>query len=1665
MFTKLSRETKKWVAYLLMAAIIFSDAGLVKAGDVSTENYNTEGNVIYSDVYHDYSDSELYDSGYMDYAEGVIVEDGTVEESAVFATSFEDNNTDNTKEAVSTENETVCFESEKDSSGNKEGILKYIDDLKEEKNNATPKKNLVNEIIEAIENGVKYIIYGSEDNVDLPVGSGGVSGNFTVSFNMNDGTGAIYRTETSVSADSIILEPTAPTRAGYTFSGWYKEAGCTNEWIFASDTVTEDTTLYAKWTIKTYKVTFHVTNGTLSLSSTDVKYGNAVTMPTVTPDPGHKINEKWYKDAGLTVEYNVTDPVTEALDLYAKCEETTPTKYTVTFDTQGGSTVPSQTVSVNELATKPTPDPTKTGYTFGGWYKDSKCTDGNEWNFDTEIKSDITLFAKWTAIEYSISCNTAEHGTIKASVSKATAGTEVTITGTPEDGYVLKSIKVNGGEDIPAQEDGKTAKFIMPAADATVTATFVKLYKIVADSSIKNADVIITPDKQIAGGIVKIKVAPKTGYYVKTVSANGTNIKSTSMPTDVEKGSTIEKNDYVMPAEDVVITAEVEKIDYTITKTATNATISVTGSKEKANYGDTVEFTVSPLADNEIGLVEVIKNRDKSEVSYDVTAGTYSFTMPAGEVTINVIAGKKHKLEISEDMKTVSANGAISLSTGEGDIVSGNKITATVTPKTGYRVKRDGGKPYIIVRAGGVDSIVWATNPANPNEFVFNMPDADAVVLAEFEPIPKWTVSFNMIPADVSTQKIEPQKDVEDGTIISAPEVTPVTGYKLYGWYKDSECTEANKWDFSTDKVTANITLYAKWVKLHTVTFNMLSHGTQIAPVTNVENGRTISKPSPEPTDTDYIFGGWYKEEDCANVWNFATDVVVKDMTLYAKWIKSAPEPGKVSVLFGRLAYDYDELATYNIASKLTILQGTKKIADISVDEDIEKGAVELLPGDYVLTEKDTPYSYEKAADVNFSITSDGTVMIGDEPATYFDGKQIVELISAREYTYAVFEKLDDEGGFVEGANLDIYKAIDVDVYENENGEYKEIDIAGEPVDSIVNTARGFYEQIGLHEDKTKHLKYGEHYVIYESKTPEGYLQACPLEFFIQADLVSKSDIVYVWNYKDGYVQEEIYFEETDLWLDREPQHPCVVMVDIKMSNPTVKIRVVDEDSNDDYDLKDATVVIISDEDGKVVDDWISDGKIFEKKLTPGKKYTLTMEKAPVGYSSVRDDIEFEVGEDGKVYVYGEKQKDNCLYLSARLEYDVDTLVPVSIKKITGAGQHLSGAELAIYDYYQDGAVVGGIWRPTSKSVTSVTLYDATEDHIDLGEAFFTSTGKMEYALFPQHKYVLYELNAPSLYEVAEPVEFTMGYVTNENKNVNLPTSVQMIDKISSSVMTTVYIRKLASNTKSWLKGAVLYVYPVDGESKFDMNNQATYTAKIITNGTNQPVNVNYYKYYVLRETAAPSGYAVAGDITFCVKEDGVYVNGQRLADNTPITMIDMYTSSSKSDKDDDDDNKKDKSSSSSTESNITNGSPLVISGGTAGTPSTVAPGTSSLPAAGTPGGLKGVYPTTVNIGGVNVTVDPATFYQTVEYLVANKNNVPQNVKNLVDAYIDKILEVNPNFFDNASAAVKGYVLGRRRGKLPQTGGFVGTPSMYLLALLILMMGLWLVVYDKKRVK
>ncbi|MCQ2795746.1 MAG: InlB B-repeat-containing protein [Bacilli bacterium] len=82
-----------------------------------------------------------------------------------------------------------------------------------------------------------------------------------------------------------------------------------------------------------------------------------------------------------------------SIALLASCGGT-PTQHIVTFESNGGTHINTQKVNDKKTAIEPNPAPTKTDYTFGGWFVTPEFT-GEAFNFSTPITSDITLFAKW----------------------------------------------------------------------------------------------------------------------------------------------------------------------------------------------------------------------------------------------------------------------------------------------------------------------------------------------------------------------------------------------------------------------------------------------------------------------------------------------------------------------------------------------------------------------------------------------------------------------------------------------------------------------------------------------------------------------------------------------------------------------------------------------------------------------------------------------------------------------------------------------------------------------------------------------------------------------------------------------------------------------------------------------------------------------------------------------------------------------------------------------------------------------------------------------------------------------------------------------------------------------------------------------------------------------
>lgn len=219
---------------------------------------------------------------------------------------------------------------------------------------------------------------------------------YKVSFNSKGGSSVAAQ---KVNRNGLAKTPSKPARPGYSFVNWYKDTKYKNVWKFSSNHVTSNVTLYAKWKTQSAKtVKFETNNGTPVASQT-VPYNSLLKIPATT-----KVGctfAGWFKDSSLTSAWKTSSSrLTSNITLYAKW---TTNNYTVTFNSNGGSTINNQAVAFGTPITQPTA-PTKTGYTFAGWYSDDKLT--TAWNFVTLCPANnVTLYAKWTINNYKVTFN------------------------------------------------------------------------------------------------------------------------------------------------------------------------------------------------------------------------------------------------------------------------------------------------------------------------------------------------------------------------------------------------------------------------------------------------------------------------------------------------------------------------------------------------------------------------------------------------------------------------------------------------------------------------------------------------------------------------------------------------------------------------------------------------------------------------------------------------------------------------------------------------------------------------------------------------------------------------------------------------------------------------------------------------------------------------------------------------------------------------------------------------------------------------------------------------------------------------------------------------------------------------------------------------------------
>ena len=780
---------------------------------------------------------------------------------------------------------------------------------------------------------------------------------YTIKFNSNGGSEVADITDDFGSA---VTAPAAPTKEGYTFAGWDKEIPATIP--------AEDITLTATWTINQYIITFD-TDGGSAVESITQNYGTAINAPAAPtkegsnfggwspelPDtmPAENITVKAIWNIGkYTIVFNTdggtkinsitadfgtavtkpADPTKEGYEFIGWDKEIPATmpdeyleikalwkvkQYTITFDTDGGSEVKAITQDFGTAVTAPEA-PTKTGYTFAGW--------------DTEIPEtmhaeNITVKATWKINQYTISF--AETGDTAVDAITADFGTAVTKPADPTKvGYTF----TGWDKEVPST---------MPAEDVTITAQWtINKYTITFETDGGSEVAAITAD--FGEAVNKPSNPIRIGYsFAGWVDDNGT-------PVTVPE---------TMPAENITLTAKWNIIRYTIR-------FNTNGGSAIADIYATYGSKVTPPADpTKTGYTFAGWDREIPE------------TMPAKNTVINA------KWTINKYTIKFDTDGGSAVADITADF--GSAITAPEAPtKTGHTF-------------AGWDIEVPSTMPAE-----------DMTIKA------LWTANKYTITFDTNGGTAIEPITLGCGTIVIIPSAPTKAGYTFAGWDKKIPETMPAE----------NVTITAKWtINQYTITFDT-DGGSEVKAITQ-DFGTAVTAPE-APTKTGYTFAGWDKE--------IPATIPAEDMTIKALWTAN-----KYTIKFDTDGGSAIADITADFGTAVTAPEAPTKDGYTFIGWDVEVPST--MPAENLVITVVWEYTYtgwlEESGEITYLVNgekayADELVTIEDEKYYFDEQGYVVKGVAEVEDTTYIFNA--ETGALCEDIN-GLYD-IEDDTYYVENG-------------------------------------------------------------------------------------------------------------------------------------------------------------------------------------------------------------------------------------------------------------------------------------------------------------------------------------------------------------------------------------------------------------------------------------------------------------------------------------------------------------------------------------------------------------------------------------------------------------------------------------------------------
>ncbi|MBR3163123.1 MAG: InlB B-repeat-containing protein, partial [Clostridia bacterium] len=668
---------------------------------------------------------------------------------------------------------------------------------------------------------------------------------YQITFNSNGGSAVnpikgIYKTK--------IEEPEAPTKTGYTFTGWHEDQALTELYTF-NEMPNKNITLYAGWTAKANVITYKMNGGTNNKSNPS-SYQTGEEKTLLTPTKTGYTFKGWYTDSTLKNKIEkITSSMNKNITLYAGW---TINKYQITFDSNGGSTVNPITQEYNTKIEKPT-SPTKEGYLFIDWYTDEQLT--KTYTFSKMPNKNITLYAGWEEKINIVSFNT--YG-----------------------GSELSQISIKDGE-----------KLVEPKAPEKEGYTFVGWYTDESFSTTYNFDTAVKND-------LNLYAKWNIKKYTITYNTNGGNniekaeveygSKIENLPTPTKTGYTFQKwtlnkttqaPPETMPAKNITLKANWKQNEYTIAFN-TNGGNEINSITEK--YNENIEEIQTPVKKG-YKFAGWYKDKELTEV-YTLTQ------MPAENITLYA------KWTENENIIYYVTNGGELDKSSPTTFTTGRKTELKAPQKDGYEFEG------------------WYTSEQY-NEKVTSINtnnDEDIVLYAKWADN-KYTISFNTNGGSTISQI-----KGNYGDEIEQPINPTKKGYNFIGWYTDPELTEEYEFDTIPSE---NITLYAGWVEEDKNIIRFNTNGGSNVNIIEAYALDKIEKPN-DPVKEGFKFAGWFKDEQLTELYSF-TVMPTEDITLYAKWITN--DVNKIEYILNGGSNDTNNPVEYEIGKEIILNNPTKE--------------------------------------------------------------------------------------------------------------------------------------------------------------------------------------------------------------------------------------------------------------------------------------------------------------------------------------------------------------------------------------------------------------------------------------------------------------------------------------------------------------------------------------------------------------------------------------------------------------------------------------------------------------------------------------------------------------------------------------------------------------------